>query len=270
MRSFPDKSLTGLSQIPRSTWGQRSLKSDYTSDAMISKQIDRLVERTKWPAAGMAVATLPFTIYAWGNLLNQCPTYPGYSTMFGIGVFLFVLLARTTIAQSAFAIRFIELERDLTQSVLALAMLHPVVGYGKNENKGSRVRWLGRGNWVMLAAPYFVPTATIVLWLVSLILFQSLRCLVLGFGVSYHMVAVMIQCQTGTSELRRLGRKFCWMFLPAINLLVAGCIAAFALNGFTGVGDFLIDWISLPRLIVDWLMEKPVESLTERPFPIVK
>jgi hypothetical protein len=68
------------------------------------------------------------------------------------------------------------------------------------------------------------------------------------------MAAVLIQCQTGTSELRRLGRKFCWMFLPAINLLVAGCIAAFALNGFTGVGDFLIDWISLPRLIVDWLI----------------
>ena len=270
MRSFPTKSLTGLSQIPRSTCDQRSLKSDYTSDAMISKQIDRLVERTKWPAAGMAVATLPFTLYAWGNLLNQCATYPGYATMFGIGIFLFILLARTTIAQSAFARRFIELERDLTQSVLALAMLHPVVGYGKNENKGSRVRWLGRGNWVMLAAPYFVPTATIVLWLGSLILFQSLRSLVLGFGVSYHMVAVLIQCQTGTSELRRLGRKFCWMFLPAMNLLVAGCVAAFALNGFTGVGDFLFDWISLPRLIVDWLFGKRVESLAELPFQIVE
>jgi hypothetical protein len=60
------------------------------------------------------------------------------------------------------------------------------------------------------------------------------------------------------------------MFLPAINLLVAGCVAAFALNGFTGVGDFLIDWISLPSLIVDWLFEKRVESLAELPFPIVE
>jgi len=264
LRSFPAKSLTALSQIPRSTCGQRNLKSDYTSDAMISKQIDRLVERTKWLAAGIAVATLPFTIYAWGNLLNQCSTYPVYSTMFVIGVFLFVLLARTTLAQSSFAIRLIGLERNLTQSVFAFAMSRQVVGYGKNQNQGSRVGWLGRGNWVMLAAPYFVPTATIVLWLLSLILFQSLRSLVLGFGVSYHLVAVLIQCKIGSSELRRLGRKFCWMFLPAINLLVAGCIAAFALNGFTGVGDFLMDWIRLPRWILDWLISAAGYAISPR------
>jgi hypothetical protein len=221
--------------------------------AMISKRIDRLVESTKWPAAVVAVLTIPLTAYAWGNLLYDSTSYPGYAVMFIIGVALFALLARTSIAQTAFARRFVELERDLTQSVLALAMLHPLVGYGENQSKGSRVRWLGRGNWVMLAAPYFVPTATAILWLISLLLFQSLRCLVLGFGVSYHMTAVAIQCQVGTSELRRLGRKFCWMFLPAANLLVAGCVAAFAMNGFSSVGDFLYDWCSLPKIIFDWL-----------------
>jgi hypothetical protein len=218
---------------------------------MISKRIDKLVEWTKWPAVAVAVATVPMTIYAWAKLLYLATSFPFYSLMFVVGIVLFVLLARTSIARSGFAVRFVELERDLTQSILALAMLHPVVGYGKNQNKGSRVRWLGRGNWVMLAAPYFVPTATILLWLISLILFQPLRCMVLGFGISYHLVAVLIQCQVGTSELRRLGRKFCWLFLPAINLGVAGCVTAFALNGFTGVADFLVDWVSLPQVVVD-------------------
>lgn len=215
--------------------------------AMISKRIDRMVEWTKWPAACLAVLSLPLTVYAWTQLFSQVPKYPGFSIMFGIGVGLFVLLARSTLAKTAFARRLIELERDLTQSVLAMAMMHPVIGYGQNQNKGSRVRWLGRGNWIMLAAPYFVPTATLILWLVSLILFQSLRCLVLGFGISYHVTAVALQCSSGTSELRRLGRKFCWMFLPAANLFVAGLVAAYSLNGFSGAGDFVANWLGLIR-----------------------
>jgi len=173
--------------------------------------------------------------------------------MFAIGVGIFVILARTALAQSAFSKRIIELERDLTQSILAFAMLHPVIGYGANQNKGSRVRWLGRGNWIMLAAPYFVPTATILLWLLSLILFQPLRCLVLGFGMSYHITAVTLQCRTGTSEVRRLGRKFCWMFLPAANLFVAGLAAAFSLNGFSSMGEFIVDWFELPRTLCQLL-----------------
>ncbi len=117
----------------------------------------------------------------------------------------------------------------------------------------------------MLAAPYFVPTATILLWLVSLLLFASLRCLVLGFGISYHITAVAIQCQTGTSEVRRLGRKFCWMFLPAANLFVAGLVAAYSLNGFTGMGDFAYDWFGLPRALmgVVWKMLFASEAISD-------
>lgn len=231
-------------------------RKDYTIAQMISKRIDRLVEWTKWPAAFAAVATFPFTLFALWNLLQEVPNYPGFATMFLIGVGAFMLLARTSFARSPFARRVVELERDLTQSVLALAMLHPVIGYGENHGKGSRVRWIGRGNWIMLAAPYFVPTATVILWLVSLLVFfQSLRSLILGFGICYHLTAVSIQCRIGTSEIRRLGRKFCWMFLPPMNLLMACCIAAYALNGFTGLGDFLLDWISVPKLVFEWLWD---------------
>ena len=220
---------------------------------MISKRIDRLIELTKWPAALFALLTMPFTFYAWGNLIYQVQTYPGYSLMFAIGVGLFVLLARTTLAQSAFANRMVELERDLTQTILAFAMLHAAKGGSTNQSKGSRVRWLGRGNWIMLAAPYVVPTATIALWLVSLLLFQPLRSVVLGFGISYHLTAVVIQCRTGTSETRRLGRKFCWMFIPATNFFVAGMAAAYALNGFRGMGDFSYDWTDPLRMLFTWL-----------------
>ena len=220
---------------------------------MISKRIDKLVELTKWPAAFLAVLALPLTVYAWWKLFFQVQVYPFYSLMFAIGVVLFVLLARTTLAQSAFARRVVELERDVTQSVLAFAMLHPEVVSGANKYKGARVRWLGRGNWIMLAAPYFVPTTTILLWLVSLIFFQSFHCLVLGFGISYHLTVVALQCRLGTSETRRLGNRFCWMFLPATNFLVVGLVASYALNGFASMGDFLYDWMGLPRAFFNWI-----------------
>lgn len=232
---------------------------------MIAKRIDKLVEWTKWPAVALAVISWPMTLYAWGLLLYKAPSFPFYLLMFLIGVVLFVLLARSSLAQTAFASRFVELERDLTQSMLALAMLHPVVGYGKNQNKGSRVRWLGRGNWIMLAAPYFIPTATLLMWLVSLILFQALRSLILGLGISYHLTAVLLQCQDGTSELRRLGRKFCWLFLPPANCFVAGCVASFALNGFTQIWEFLVDWIGLPQLLLESL-----RSVLTSSFPLEK
>ena len=230
---------------------------------MISKRIDRLVEWTKWPAAVVVLCTCPLTIVACGYLLARFAEFPGYATMFTAGIAIFVFLVRTPIARTPFARKLVELERDLTQSVLALAMLHPVVGYGENQDKGSRVRWLGRGNWLMLAAPYFFPMATMLFWLCSLLLFPSLRCLVLGFGISYHVTAVAMQCQVGDSELRRLGRKFCWMFLPAMNLLVAGCVAAYALNGFTGIGDFMYDWCSVPRQLLNsvWGLSFPASSM---------
>jgi len=223
---------------------------------MISKRIDRLVEWTKWPAALFAVLTVPLTFYAWWKLFFQIQTYPGYALMFAVGVGIFVFLARTALAQSVFSKRLVELERDLTRSILAFAILHPVSGYGANQNKGSRVRWLGRGNWIMLAAPYFIPTATILLWLISLILFQPLRCLILGFGMSYHLTVVTLQCRTGTSEVRRLGRKFCWMFLPAANLLVTGLAIAFAMNGFSSMGVFFVDWFELPQMLFQLLRSK--------------
>jgi hypothetical protein len=219
---------------------------------MISRRIDRWVEMTKWPAAVLAVASWPLTTYAWGLLLAKIPSYPFYSLMFGAGVLAVVCLARTSIARSTFVLRLIEIERDITQSILAFAMLHPVVGFGENLNKGSRVRWLGRGNWIMLAAPYFIPTAAIAIWVLSLILFQSLRSLALGFGISYHVIALVVQFRNGSSELRRLGKRFCWMFLPAMNFLIVGCAAAFALNGFAGIGEFLYDSSQLPSLVWRW------------------
>jgi hypothetical protein len=240
---------------------------------MISKRIDQWVEWTKWPAAVLAMVSTPLTVYAWSRLLYRSLDFPGYLIAFGLGIAAFVLVVRSPWSRSTFVRRLVELERDITQSILATLMLHPVVGFGTHEtNKGSRVRWLGKGNWVMLVAPYVIPTATILLWLLSLMFFQTLRSVLLGFGISYHLVTVYLQWQSGTSELRRLGKRFCRMFLPAVNLFVAGCAMAFALNGFSGMSDFLYDAVRVPSIVYEYLASfmhasTPNEPSTETPSP---
>lgn len=249
---------------------------------MLAKRIDRIVESTKWFAAAASLVSIPPVLYALWLLLMRATSYPFYSTLFVFGIVLFVALCRTSVAQWPIVLKAIELERDLTQTVLAFVMLHPVVGFGGNQTKGSRVRWLGRGNWLMLSAPYFIPTAAILLWLVAcLIPVASLRCVVLGFGASYHVTAVYLQWQTGTSEMRRLGNRFCSMFLPGANLFVLGCIAAFALDGIHSVGLFIGECAELPISIwngfwntVSWATsndtisptnETPAQNLTTLP-----
>lgn len=217
---------------------------------MLAKRIDRIVESTKWFAAAASLISTPFVLYALFSLAYRATSYPLHSVLFLFGVVLFVALCRTSVAQWPIVLRLIELERDLTQTVLAFVMLHPVVGFGGNQTKGSRVRWLGRGNWLMLSAPYFVPTAAILMWLLScLVPIASLRCVVLGFGASYHITAVYLQWRGGTSEMRRLGSRFCWLFLPGANLFVIGCLAAFALDGFQSVGFFFGECTELPVLL---------------------
>jgi hypothetical protein len=91
----------------------------------------------------------------------------------------------------------------------------------------------------MLSSPYCFPTASILLWLASGFLLPAfLRSFVIGFGVAYHIASVILQWKLGTSELRRLGRRFTFLFLVPANLIVIGTGIAFALNGFTGLIQF--------------------------------
>ncbi len=214
---------------------------------MIAKRIDRIVDKTKWPVAVLLVLVTPFVLHAFGLWLMKFWDYPIYTLAYGVGIVAVVLLCRSPIAESIPFHRVIAFERDLTQTILAFLMLHPVVGYGERQrdNSGTRVRWLGRGNWLMLAAPYFFPTATVVLWLLSwLLLSGTFRCFVIGIGVAYHVAAVIVQCKSGTKELRRLGSKYCWIFLPTANLIVVSATFAFALEGFSGLYHLLLDVFS--------------------------
>lgn len=193
------------------------------------QRIDRWIQATKWVAAGLAVACFPFILHAVGLRIRELAQYPLYSTMFLAGAGLVVILCRTDYVHAAWVRSAIAIERRFTQGLFSRLFLAP------------RGRWLGKGNWVILATPYFLPVASLFMWLASWILYPSLRSFVLGLGVAYHIASVIIQWKAGTKESRRLGKWFAILFLVPANLFVIGAGYGFALNGFAGLFQFTRD-----------------------------
>lgn len=192
------------------------------------QRIDRLIHSTKWIAAGGAAICFPLILHAVVLQIRQLTQYPVYSTMFVSGAAFVVILCRTEFVDHAWVRTAITIERWATQGLISRLLLAP------------RERWLGKGNWVILASPYFVPVASMLMWIMSWLIFPpSLRSLVLGLGVAYHVASVIIQWRIGTKESRRLGAWFGILFLIPANLFVIGAGYGFALNGFAGLFEFL-------------------------------
>jgi hypothetical protein len=200
------------------------------SSRTFPQQIDRVIQSTKWLAAGLATILFPLILHAVGLRIRQLADYPVYSTMFLAGVALVVFLCRTDHIEAPWVRSAIAMERKCTQSLVSRLLMAP------------RDRWLGEGNWVILASPFFLPVASILMWLASGLIFpEFLRSLVIGIGVAYHIASVIIQWHTGTKESRRLGTWFAILFLVPANLFVIGAAYGFALNGFAGLVEFVGD-----------------------------
>lgn len=194
------------------------------------QQIDRFVQSTKWCATGVTAMLFPLILHAVGLRIRQLANYPVYSTMFLTGVASVVFLCRTDFIHAPWVRSAIALERRWTQTLISRLFMAPHGG------------WLGKGNWVILASPFFLPVASMLLWLASgLILPAFLRSLVIGIGVAYHIASVILQWQMGTKESRRLRPWFAVLFLIPANLFVIGAAYGFALNGFTGLFQFVGD-----------------------------
>lgn len=236
-------------------------------------RLERLTESAKWPATAILLASSPLVLYGIGRWILRFPQFPLYSMMFFLGAGCVVALCRTSLISSPWIRQCIQWERNLTQTLFAYALMLPWSQWSpkpsaspssldtEDESVDSALpqtarrpaRWLGKGNWLMLCSPYCFPTASILLWLVSWFLLAPLRSFAIGFGVAYHIASVILQWHFGTNELRRLGDRFCALFLIPANLIVVGTGYAFALNGFEGLFQFAHDVYEPIRLAFQWV-----------------
>ena len=101
---------------------------------------------------------------------------------------------------------------------------------------------LDAANWLITLAPYFFPTAALLLLLLAYLMPIAVLPwpgFFLGVALGFHIVSTYHETHRDASDLQLVGSKFCWMFLPTANLAVIGLILAWAHGGTADVKVWL-------------------------------
>jgi hypothetical protein len=196
--------------------------------------IDWAIEGLKWPVAVAMLGTLP--LFAWGlvRLVGHVLWQPLGTLPLAVGVGGFVFLWQRWLKRSGMMRWLIAFEHELTHAIFAWCTGHRILAIHASADKGGEVRFVGRGNWLITLAPYFFPTAALVLLLLAYLMpiwFLPWRGFFLGVALGFHIISTYKETHRDASDLQLVGSKFCWMFLPTANLAVIGLIIAWAHGG---------------------------------------
>ncbi|MCC6509431.1 MAG: M50 family metallopeptidase [Pirellulaceae bacterium] len=205
-------------------------------------RIDYAVEWLKWPVAVGMLTALP--LFAWGllRLIGHVLSQPLGVLPLAIGTGGFIMLWRRWLDTSTIGRWLITVEHELTHAIFAWATGHRVVAIKASLGRGGEVRFMGRGNWLITLAPYFFPTAAIALLLMAYLMSIPILPwpgLFLGVALGFHIVSTYRETHRDQSDLKSVGAKFCWMFLPTANLAVLGLLLAWAHGGTADVKIWL-------------------------------
>jgi hypothetical protein len=211
--------------------------------ATVHSRVDRILERLKWPSAFVALLATPLLLWSLVCLASDIVATPTFSLLpFAVGGLSFALVWRRWLGIGRLGAFVVTLEHEATHAIFALLTGHRIVGFRASLSRGGAVRFAGKGNWIITAAPYFFPTAAIILFLLAYFLpFASLpwQSFMLGVALAYHVISTRRETHRDQSDLKALGTTFCWMFLPAANLAVVGLLVSFAHGGTEGSAQWL-------------------------------
>ena len=135
---------------------------------------------------------------------------------------------------------FSTLEHELTHALFAVLTFHRVKSIKTTWDQGGVMHFEGGGNWLIMIAPYFVPTLSLVVLAVMFFMDGGgPHWLHIGLGatVSYHATSTWRETNREQTDLQEVGFLFAFLFLPAANVLSYGLIFAVVVGGWhTGSG----------------------------------
>lgn len=161
-----------------------------------------------------------------------------------IGGFIFMLIAwifligRKNIVAST-------IEHEMTHAIFALLTFHNVTNIEADYNGSGVTAFRGGRNWLITIAPYFFPTLSVGVIIVTVITFLitgkvvSWLNLALGMTTGYHFLAVIFEIHPEQTDLQKVGFFWSFLFIPPANLLSYALIFAFVDKGITGSVHFL-------------------------------
>jgi len=231
--------------------------------------VDLWLNRLKWPVAFLAVLWTPLLCWAWVLLGYRIAGQPFSSLFFGAGFVLFFMAWKSILRYRSVWRWLMRAEHEATHLLFAALTAHPIIGWRDHlhqrretsESSKESVHFIGEGNWLIQVAPYFFPTAAGILWFTALFIplgFLGWTTIALGFATGFHVTSTILEIRADRDELGHLRWRFCWMFLPAANLLLLGCLLTFAQEGFSGIFHFLSDsWQPIRQLIQLFQWQSP-------------
>ncbi len=171
-------------------------------------RIDRVIRWLKWPTAIFSTAALPTVFWAIYGLGRDIGSEPWRIVSFLIGIAIFMVAWRSWLATTRIGNWLIQFEHELTHMIFAILTFHPVIGFRASVARGSHIRFVGEGNWLITAAPYFFPTAAVFLWFFSWFLpIQFLLGRVSRWGSPWDITSCRRSAKRTSSKTisRRLG-----------------------------------------------------------------
>lgn len=113
------------------------------------------------------------------------------------------------------------LEHECTHAIVALLSLNSLDKLFASSDAGGKVIVHGRSNWLVLVAPYVMPTSLIVMWPLLVWAPKASRAtLLIVFGVllAFHIHTTIRETHAQQTDLQRLGWGFVVLFLPVAHV----------------------------------------------------
>lgn len=198
--------------------------------------MNRFLTIIKWPLALGFLWILPAAaLTLWDFLLSReysLQNVPPLAIGFAGYLILWLFLFRRQEVGSYLS----TLEHESTHALFALLTGHRITRMRVTAFDGGEVVYKGPGNWLIIIAPYFFPTITVLLLLVrpfwpnNMWLEGSV-----GASVAFHLGSTWHETHGGQTDLKKAGWFFSFCFLPTANLLVYIMVGYYLLEGWNGL-----------------------------------
>lgn len=211
----------------------------------MSRWIDAGLGWLKWPAAAWVLLSVPQLARADLALVTRCMT--ASFAPFWLGLVGYLVLWWFVLRRRAWGQFLPTLMHELTHGLLAILTFHRVTSLRATWSSGGEIEYIGRGNWLITIAPYFIPLALLlcVPLLGSLTLEPTVRLALIGTVFGFESAAMWRQVHPSQSDLQRVSFVFTALFLPGALLWTYGAVLALVLGGASGMLRFLAaQWTS--------------------------
>ena len=204
---------------------------------------DTTINLLKWPVVlllfALIIPIIQSVIFYYEKVFTNWHELWMFLGGFGFMVFAWIfLIGRKDFIAST-------IEHEMTHAIFALLTFHNVTNIEADYEGSGVTAFRGGRNWLITIAPYFFPTLSVGVIIVTLITFLitgqvvSWLNLALGMTTGYHFLAVIFEIHPQQTDLQKVGFFWAFLFIPSANLLSYALIFSFVDKGITGCLHFL-------------------------------